>query len=192
MKKRLHLRNSLAVVILALASALALFIVSNLRGNAPDEVLESLPKNVDLSLKKIDYTETRDGQPTWTLTADSAAHNLKEGVARIENVRMTFFDEGLGNLSLQADHGELATEKREVTAMGNVVIRSPQGYSFYTDRLDYYERDRTIRTDQAVRLVSSTGTISGRGMRLNVANRTVTLLAEVRADFPHGFRREKP
>ena len=62
MKKWLHLRNVLALVILVLASALAMFIVSNLRGNAPEEVLDALPKNVDLSLKKIDYTETRDGK----------------------------------------------------------------------------------------------------------------------------------
>lgn len=192
MRKRLHLRNGLAVVILALAAALALVIVSHLRGNAPEEVLESLPKNIDLSLQKIDYTETRDGQPVWTLRADSAAHNLKEGVARIENVQVTFYDKRFGNLSLRADHGELATEKREVTAMGHVVIHNPRGYSFYTDRLEYHESDRIIRTDQPVRLVSANGVISGRGMRLNVGNRTVTLLDDVRADFPQGLRREKP
>lgn len=192
MRRRLQLRNGLAVIILVLASALALFIVSNLRGNAPEEVLDTLPKNVDLSLKKIDYTETRDGRQTWTLTADSASHNLKEGVARIENVHMTFFDQRLGDLSLEADHGELATDNREVKAMGHVVIRSPRGYSFYTDRLDYREKDHTIRTDQPVRLVSATGTISGRGLLLNVTDRTLTLLADVRADFPHGLNREAP
>ena len=192
MKKRLQLRNGLAVVILALASALALFIASNLKGNAPEEVLEGLPKNVDLSLKKIDYTETRDGLRTWTLTADSAAHNLTEGVGRIENVRMTFFDQRLGELTVQADHGEVAPEQREVTAMGNVVVRSPEGYSFYTERLDYRESDRIIRTLLPVRMEAPTGTIRGRGMRLNVADRTLTLLAEVKAEFPRGFRREGP
>ena len=192
MKKRLHLRNGLAVTILALAASLALVIVSHMQGNTPEEVLDSLPKNIDLSLQKIDYTETRDGHPTWTLKADSAAHNLKEGVSRIENVRVTFFDKQLGDLSLQADHGELAAEKREVTAMGHVVVRSPRGYSFYTDRLEYSEGDRIIRTDDPVRLVSSNGVISGRGMRLNVADRTVTLLADVRAEFPQGLRRGTP
>lgn len=192
MRKRFHLRNGLAVAILVLAASLTLFIVSHFQGNAPEEVLNSLPKNIDLSLQKIDYTETHDGQATWTLKADSAAHNLKEGVARIENVRVTFFDKHLGNLTLQADHGELSTGKREVIAMGHVVVRSPRGYSFYTDRLNYREGDKILRTDQPVRLVSSNGVISGRGMRLNVADRTVTLLAKVRADFPQGLRREKP
>ncbi len=192
MKKRLQLRNGLAIVILALASALALFIASNLKGNAPEEVLEGLPKNVDLSLKKIDYTETRDGKRTWTLTADSAAHNLAEGVGRIENVHMTFFDQRLGELSVQADHGELEPEKREVTATGNVVVRSPAGYSFYTERLEYRESDRLISTNLPVRLEAPTGIIRGRGMRLNVVDRTLTLLADVKAEFPRGFGREHP
>lgn len=187
MKQRSRLRNALAVLILALATALTLFIVSNLRDNAPEEILESLPKNVDISLKEINYTETRDGQRSWTLTAHSAAHNLAEGVARIDNIRMTFFDEKMGELHVAADHGSLATEQRAVTAEGHVTIRSPEGYTFYTERLDYRESERVIRTDAPVRLESSLLNMTGRGLRLNVDDRSLVVLSMVRTDFPHGL-----
>lgn len=187
MKQRSRVRNALAALILALATALTLFIVTNLRDNAPEEILESLPKNVDISLKQINYTETRNGQRSWTLTAHSAAHNLAEGVARIENIRMIFFDQKLGELQIEADHGSLATEQRTVSAEGNVTIRSPEGYTFYTDRLDYRESERMIRTDASVRLESSLLRVTGRGLRLNVDDRSLVVLNRVQTDFPHGL-----
>ncbi len=188
MKRRLQLRNALTVIILAFATALTLFIVSNFKGNSPEEVLEGLPKNVDLSLKQIQYTETRDGRRSWSLVADSAAHNLGEGSARIDNIRMTFFDDKLGDLRLQADHGTLATEAREVSAFGQVKVSNPRGYAFFTDKLTYRETDRMIRSDDVVRIESPAIQISGRGLRLNVDKRSLVVLSDVRAEIPRGLK----
>jgi len=187
MTRRLQLRNGLTVVILALATALALFIVGNLKGNAPEEVLEGLPKNVDLSLQKINYTETRNGRPAWTLKADSATHNLAEGLARIENIRLTFHDPKLGAMRLTADEGQFAPDKQEVAAEGHVEIVSPRGYTFVTDRLDYRDADRLVHSDGPVRLSSKEFTIEGRGLQLNVDDRSLVLKHDVHAEFPHGL-----
>lgn len=187
MSRRLQLRNVLAVVILALATTLTLFIVSNMRGNAPEEVLDSLPKNVDLSLKKIHYTETREGRQAWTLVADSASHNMSEGVGRIENIHMTFFDPKLGDLSLTADHGRVLMDQREVAASGHVELKSPRGYTFLTQGLDYREADHTLRSTGPVKLVSSGLRVEGRRLQLNVENRSLVLSGQVRADFPDGL-----
>ena len=74
MNIRLNARNLLAIVILLLAGTLTFTVVRNFRGPAPEEVVEALPRNIDFSLKELNYSETRNGVRRWSLVAASAAH----------------------------------------------------------------------------------------------------------------------
>jgi LPS export ABC transporter protein LptC len=181
MTKKLNIRNLLALAILVLAGTLTIVVVRNFRGAAPEEVIESLPRNVDLSLQEINYTETREGRRRWTLAADSAAHNVGDGITRIENIHMTFYDEDRGDMVLTARSGEMKSASHEVTVRDNVVVRSPQGYALFTDSLRYREADRVIRTDKPVRLVSDKMEVTGIGMRLDIQDRTLALLSNIEA-----------
>lgn len=181
MTRRLNVRNLLAVVIFALAGALAIIVAQNFRGGAPEEILEALPHDVDLSLQQINYTETEEGRPRWTLVADSAAHSVQDGVTRIENIHMTFYDEEMGDVILTAANGEMDSESRNVTVRGEVVVKSPQGYALYTEKLHYLEAQRLVRTGDPVRLVSEKMETTGVGMVLDVQKRSLALLSRVDA-----------
>lgn len=182
MTRKINSRHLLGILILVLSALLAAAVVRNYRGPAAEEVLEALPRNVDLSLREVHYTETREGVRRWTLIADSAAHSAGAGVTHIENVRMTFYDvQGAGDLTLDAREGTLMTETRQVEVSGDVVVRSPRGYTLYTDRLHYTESDRRIRTEAPVRIVSQAMEMNGRGMELDVEKQTFVLLAGVKA-----------
>jgi LPS export ABC transporter protein LptC len=182
MIRRLNVRNLLALVILLLAGTLTAVVVRNFRMESPEEMLEALPRNIDLSLKEISYTETRDGARRWTLVADSAAHSMGEGVTRIENIRITFYGpQGQDEITLTARRGVLHTETREVEVSGEVVVKSSRGYALYTEELAYREAERVIRSEAPVRLVSDQAEVTGTGLRLDVEKRTVELLTKVRA-----------
>lgn len=181
MTRRLNVRNLLALVIFALAGALTIVVAQNFRGGAPEEILEALPSDVDLSLRQINYTETEEGRPRWTLVADSASHSVEESVTRIENIHMTFYDEEMGDVTLTADSGEMLSDSRNVTVRGNVEVKTPRGYALYTDELRYLEAQRLIRTGKPVRLVSEQMEVTGAGMVLDVQKRTLTLLSDVEA-----------
>jgi LPS export ABC transporter protein LptC len=182
MIRRLNIRSLLAFVILVLAGALTITVIRNFQGALPEEALEALPRDIDLALKEIHYTETSDGLRRWTLDADSAAHNVGEGVTRIENIRMTFYDrQGAEDVTLTARSGSFRAESREVEAYGDVVVKSPRGFAFYTEHLTYREADRVIRTADPVRMVSDRMELTGKGMRLSVVDHTLELLSAVRA-----------
>lgn len=182
MIRRLNIRNLLAVVILVLAGALTVTVIRNFQGASPEEALEALPRNIDLSLKEIRYTETSDGRRRWMLVADSAAHSVGEGLTRIENIRMTFYDrQDAEDVILTARSGTFRVESREVEVHGDVVVKSPRGFALYTEHLTYGEADRVIRTAAPVRMVSDRMELTGKGMRLNVVDHTLELLSAVRA-----------
>jgi LPS export ABC transporter protein LptC len=182
MIRRLNIRNLLALVILVLAGAMIVTVIRNFQGPSPEEALEALPRNIDLALKEIRYTETSDGLRRWMLVADSAAHSVGEGVTRIENIHMTFYDrQGAEDIILTARSGTFRVESREVEVHGDVVVKSPRGFALYTEHLTYGEADRVIRTAAPVRMVSDRMELTGKGMRLSVAEHTLELLSAVRA-----------
>lgn len=157
-------------------------IVRNFQGGGPEEILETLPRNVDLSLKKINYTETREGRRHWSLVADSAAHNAKDGTTRLKNIRMTFYGQQ-GDYSLTAANGEMQIDTRRVSVWDDVVIESPQGFTLYTERLDYNEKKRQVRSDRPIHLVSDRVEIDGVGMTLDVESHSLKILSAVEARF---------
>lgn len=181
MFERLSIRHLLGLAILILSGVLVAAIVINQRERVSEETIATLPKDVDLVLHEIHYTETRDGIRRWTLLADSAQHMVGDGVTHIENIRMTFFDlEGHGDVLLTAREGAFYSEVGEVEVFGDVVLVSPAGYSFYTDRARFYDSEAQIRSEEPVRIVSETMELTGKGMRLSLRDHTFVLLDDIK------------
>lgn len=147
----------------------------------PEVTFELIPEDVDLTLKNIKYTKTRDGEPLWTLVANSAVHTTKEGITRIENVRMVFFDRELGDIRLTADKGELKPEAQTVSVSSNVTVTTSQGNTVQTDYLEYNEASNILQTDRVVEINVDHYIVNGKGMQVDVAERTLTILDDVKA-----------
>jgi LPS export ABC transporter protein LptC len=181
MKKKLNARSLLALALVVLSAALVLTVSRNLQRSLPEELVTGEIGTADLALKKIDYTETRDGVARWTLQADSAAHQVGEGLTHIENIRLTFLDPQRGDVVLTARQGTVVFDSREVTLVGDVQIEHAEGYTLTTERLRYHEADRLVETDAAVAMRSRAGMeLTGRGLRFNVSDRRLHLLADVK------------
>lgn len=175
-------RTVLALLILLLTGVLVLSVVRNFRGGGPEETIESLPQNVDLALRRISYTETRNGVKRWAMQADSAAFSAGAGMTEVENIRMTFFeDDGRQAATLTAKSGGVETETGRVTLAGAVEVKSSRGYTIHTEALEYRKNDDSIRSDVPVRIESDWMTLSARAMRMRVAGQQLTLLGAVRA-----------
>lgn len=183
MKKKFSARSLLALALVILTGALALTVSRNLQRLLPEDLLDVQVGSADLALQQIDYTETQDGVARWTLQADSAAHQVSEGVTRMENIRLTFLDPKGGDVVLTARHGTVVFDSREVTLTDQVVVRHPrQGYTLNTERLQYHETGRLVETDAVVEMNSESGIhLTGRGMQLKVDDMTLRLLADVKA-----------
>lgn len=189
MKIKINSRNVLGFFIAALSFVLLVTVLVNFRESSPEELIEALPKNVDIVLKGIDYTETRDGVRRWHLLADSADYNVKEGRTLIRDVFMTFFDEqGEQIATLKSQTGELHSEHKEVTARGEVVVESVRGYVFYSDYLDFSEAARLITTDAPIRMLSDEMELTGTGLRFDVDKHAYQVLGQVKARIQKGVK----
>ena len=173
-------RNLVVLAIILITVWLAVQALRNNRVLGPKTALELIPDNVALTLKNIKHTKTRAGKPLWTLMADSASHS-KDGITRMKNVHIVFFDRERGNIELTADLGEWISEYRKMTVSSNVIVIRPPGNTLQTEYLEYDEAGNILQTDKMVEINDDHYRVSGKGMRIDVTERTLVLLSEVKA-----------
>jgi LPS export ABC transporter protein LptC len=181
MLRLLTIRNLLILIAVLVAGTLLFVGLRNHYGWEPDVSFESIPDNIDLTLKNIKYTKTRDGEPLWTLVADTAAHSMGEGVTRIKNVRMVFHDQQMGDIILTADHGELFPEKKVVKVYSNVRVTSPPENTLLTESLEYHDSTHLLQTMEMVKLNFNHFKVTGKGMQMDINRRSFTVLNNVKA-----------
>lgn len=177
-------RNLLAVLIVLSVAALVVTLVVNLPGDGPETLLDVLPKQVDLSLDKIHYTQTEDGRRRWTLDADSADYQREAGLISLQNVEIVFFEVGrFAEVKMTADEGVFNQQLERVEAWGDVEIITDQGEHFYTERLQYEQASQRVSSEQRVRMISPQLELSGVGFWFDLPTGRLSILEDVHARF---------
>lgn len=152
-----------------------------------------IPSDVDLSLNNIKYTKTREGVPLWTLVATSA-HLLGDGVTMIKDVQITFFNKDKGDLIVTAMEGKLVPADESISVNSQVVVTVPSGHTLKTDVLEYVEKDNLLQTDSVAQISSDDYIVTGKGIEIDITERSLALLHNIRAQFgnPETFETEWP
>jgi LPS export ABC transporter protein LptC len=138
-------------------------------------------KKVDVSFKRIVLNNTEDGITSWRLEAEAADFDTRNRDGFLNEVKITFFNENEGDLVLTADEGELKEGGTRMEARGNVVVQGSQGYTLYTDKLEYFQEKDLISTESPVRFLADGLEVRGRGMRFHVRDRALKIIEKVNA-----------
>ena len=165
MKNKITIGNLLIILITTLTLTLLLTIFINYRIREDDILPDPQTKKVDISLQKITLTNTQSGVASWKLEAEAADFDTRSREGRLSGVQVTFFGSQQGDLFLTADEGELAGGGEHMTVRGNVVVRGKQGYTFYSNDLEYFQKEDLISTQSPVRFVADGLDLRGRGLR---------------------------
>jgi len=183
-KIRQILAIAIIAAVLAIASAIAL---KAYRGMRSGPVLPSLPKNIDVSLQKIHYTETKDGVKKWDLVADKAELDKVEDVVRLSGIRLEVAVGGkTGDIVLTSDRANYFTKSKNVDLLGNVTAKNASGMEFTTARASYLANKSLIRTVDKVRFSDGSMKLQGTGMEFKVETRMLKIFKDVTVDFVPG------
>lgn len=182
------IRQLLALVIImavvALGAAIALKAYRGMRGGP---ALPSLPKNIDVSLQKIHYTETRDGVKKWDLVADKAEYDKADEVIRLTGIRLEVAAAGkTGEIVLTSEQADYHTRSRDVELIGNVVAKSATGMEFTTGRVAYVAARSMLRTSDRVRFTDGSLRVDGIGMEFMVDAKKLKIMRQVEARYTPG------
>ena len=185
------IRQLLAMVIvlasLALAAAIALKVY---RGMRSGPLLPSLPKNIDVALQKIHYTETKGGIKKWDLLADKAEFDKTRDVIRLSGVRLDVALTGKpGNVVLTSAQADYHTGTKNVELIGGVAARSSSGMEFTTDRVAYIASRSMLQAPAWVKFSDGNLTVEGIGMELMLDTKILKINQQVTASYGGAIKR---
>ncbi len=185
------IRQLLALAIILAGISLVVVIAGKFSG-APKSAPVSTPLsgNADIALRKIHFSEMRDGSKKWELVADSAEHDRASGIARLSGVRMQVAGEpATGDILLTAERADYHTETKDLQLTGKVRVTTDSGLEVTMPKATYVNSLSLVRTDTPVRLTDKEMTVSGVGLELNTVSRSVRILRNVEANLKGGSGR---
>ena len=170
-------------VILAGVGLTVTIILKTHQSTGPVQILKQLPKNVDISLQKIHYTDTKDGQKRWDLIAEKVEYDKIRDLTLFSAIRMEIFSrgEGDGKLTLRAEKAIYNNKTGDVEAEGNVTVVNEAGMKFESGRLRYESSSSKIDTRDFVKITDGKLTVEGTGMVFMLKEKSVRILHDVTA-----------
>jgi len=133
-------------------------------------------------LKKVCYTEAKNGSKSWELVADQV--NIPQGRKVIlKTIKTTFFSETNSPIYLTADKGELDLNTKNIKLEGNVRIWQKDGYVLITTRLDYRNHQHLLFTDAPVKIKGNNISVIAKGMRYFIKENKFVLCQKVKTTF---------
>jgi LPS export ABC transporter protein LptC len=172
------------VAVLALAAAIAL---KAFRGMRVGPVLPRLPKNIDVSLQKIHYTETKGGVKKWDLLADKAEYDKAGEIVRLTGIRLEVAQTGkAGGVVLTSERADYHSRTRDVDLIGNVVAKSESGMQFTTGRIAYIAARSMLKTADRVKFSDVGLVVEGIGMEFMVDTKQIRIMQQVAANYTPG------
>ena len=185
------------LLFLAMAGAVvAIFVGLKVRSateTLPAIAAELTSEDGNLTLKNFEYRDVKQGNSRWTVWADTATYFEERKETELDQVRAVFFLKKGGQVDLAGDKGVLHTDTNNMEIHGNVGVTFGKGYKLTTDRLFYNRDKKLIYTDAQVVLTGPRITTKGRGMRIEIERKSVSILhhIETKLEGVSPFTRKK-
>lgn len=182
-KKINHLRLLFLVIIGGFIIAISTVIYINVKlksiTKAPKSIIK-LSKNVpDLRLENVHYEKTKKGKIEWEIEAKVAHHYQGKDLLTLDGVKMLYYGGEKRTVIIKGKQGRIKPSTKDVELLGEVFIKSSDGYELRTNSLKYSAKTSTITTGDRVTILGKKFSISGVGMKLDIKQDRLSILHAV-------------
>jgi len=168
---------------LAGAAALILFLFISCDRSGDDYSIDE-PEICDQVINDFTTIESDSGKVKWKITAPVARVYSSRDLLVTDNPIIYFYDEkGEVTSVVNADKGEIDQKTRDITAIGNVVVRSREGYLLETESLIWIQEKGRIQTEDYVKFTRDGDVVEGYGFRGYPGLREFDIIRDVDGDM---------
>ena len=154
---------------------------------APKSIIK-LSKNVpDLRLENVRYEKTRKGKIEWEIEAKVAHHYQGKDLLTLDGVKMLYYGGEKRTVIIKGKQGRIKPSTKDVELLGEVFIKSSDGYELRTNSLKYSSKTSTITTGDRVTILGKKFSISGVGMELDIKKDRLSILHAVQTTIKGNF-----
>ncbi|MDD2852819.1 MAG: LPS export ABC transporter periplasmic protein LptC [Desulfuromonadaceae bacterium] len=181
-----YIKPVLALLVIAAIAAIAAAVFRDGSGEttAVRPSVQSLPRNIDVSLKRARFSELQDGVVKWELFAEQADYGKASEVAYLSDIKMEFQHTGShGAVTVTANKGQYATASRDVLLTGDINAVTEDGAHFSTDSLLFSGAAALFSTADPVTFRQQRLQLTATGMDFGVDNQLARFRSSVAASI---------
>lgn len=126
-------------------------------------------ERVEQKMNGVHFVETQKGSRDWELFAEKARGYQGEGDWFLNKVKVQFYNLETNDFTVIGNEGEVDGKTKNIKIKGNVVTKSANGYTFYTEEIFYNFQLRKIISPGKIRMIGPTDD-QGEGLKLDGYN----------------------
>jgi lipopolysaccharide export system protein LptC len=177
-----------SVLLLLLAGTAVSWWLLHGLGTAPPERPAAARHVADYSMRQFTVNAMNsDGRLDYRLHGARMSHYLDDDTARVEQPNMTVYKDNDPIWNVYARHGWIAADQKSIVLHGEVLIwRNPIGgpaLEIQTDNLHIAPDRQYAETASPVTITQAIGVTRAVGMRVDLEQNTLVLLASVQGSY---------
>jgi LPS export ABC transporter protein LptC len=172
----------LSVVFILTGVIIAVFIGYRSAVKSPEKASAVIEKEASMFLNKVYQESVRDGKKDWSLNADSAYYDEKEKKVVFQNISVTFFQKNGGEIYLNAEHGILKSDSKDIDVQGKVVVET-ESYRLTASELSYEDNHRIIYSKKPVKVTENALNLTADSIYVDLKANRVNLEGNVDGVF---------
>ena len=179
-------RRRKRVLLVAVLAALAALVLS-CGGKDEGRTTITTADVPDQEFSDFKTVESDSGLVRWILKAPVARVYNARKLLVTDSPRIEFFDEyGMLTSVLTSEKGEYNQVTHDLTALGNVVVTSQEGYVLESESLVWVESLGQIHSEDFVKFTKGADVLTGYGLRGDPALRDIEIQRNVKAFLRDG------
>ncbi|MDH4152699.1 MAG: LPS export ABC transporter periplasmic protein LptC [Nitrospira sp.] len=177
--------------LLSLSILLTIFLAYLLSRNAvsfpnSEPISSKTIEDADAKLGEFTFTQSKGEAIEWQVRAKQARLFEQEQRAVLREVVLTLYGGAGDEVTVQGEEGTFNTATKDFVLANHeapIVVQTRSGYTIYTNRLEWVEAVREIRTTAPVRIVGHGLEIRGQGLMGRLSSEEFEILQDVHVDL---------
>jgi LPS export ABC transporter protein LptC len=175
------------IAILLIGGLVLIRLWVNLREREASGEKEIVPaisiEGADMRLEKIRFVEDKEGRRTWELEAKLIRQYQDQNTMVLEDVTVTFYTKEGHSFVISGRKGTVHQDSKNIELVGDVQVTSSDGYLLKTHSITYDHAERKASTSDPVEIEGKEIQLVGKGMRVDVEAKVITVLHQVKAQW---------
>lgn len=143
-------------------------------------------EKADARLGEFTFTQSKGEAVEWQVRAKQARLFEQEKRAVLHGVVLTLYGGAGDEVTVEGEEGTFNTATKDFVLVNQatpIVVQTRSGYTIYTNRLEWVEAVREIRTTSPVRIVGHGLEIRGQGLMGRISSEEFEILQDVHVDL---------
>ena len=148
---------------------------------------DSMKTATEQTMQGVHLAESNAGSRDWELFAETAQSTKGDGSWVLTNAKVLFYNADKVDFIVTGKTGSFDPQSKNMTVVGDVVTKSANGYTFYSQSVLYNANTRLIRSPETIKMVGPPDgktkglTLTGASMETYVEQSLMRINKDVKA-----------